>query len=110
MESFASRSSERISGDGKSVEDRDGDDASNAACAWGSLPGLPSLDNTVRGTTRGDGDAVNGEEHNVKVEELSATLLRTVPVHENALVEHVVSSSRPLGYKRGGRALKTDPR
>lgn len=107
-----------MSGDGKSVKDRvDDDDASNAACAaWGSLPGLPSLDNTVRGTTRGDGDAVNGEEHNVKVvdELLSATpLLRTVdPVHENALVEqHVVlSSSRPLGYKRGGRALKTDPR
>ena len=104
-----------MSGDGKSVKDRvDDDDASNAACAWGSLPGLPSLDNTVRGTTRGDGDAVNGEEHNdVKVDELlSATPLRTVdPVHENALVEqHVVlSSSRPLGYKRGGRALKTDP-
>ena len=105
-----------MSGDGKSVKDRvDDDDASNAACSdWGSLPGLPSLDNTVRGTTRGDGDAVNGEEHNdVKVEELlSATPLRTeFPVHENALVEQhvVVSSSRPLGYKRGGRALKTDP-
>ena len=103
-----------MSGDGKSVVDREDDDASNAACSdWGSLPGLPSLDNTVRGTTRGDGDAVNGEEHNVKVDELlSATLLRTeFPVHENALVEQhvVVSSSRPLGYKRGGRALKTDP-
>ena len=68
-------SSERSRGDGIPTESR-----------FGDTMGLPSLDNTVRGTTRGDGEEVeNGEEH---VIELILVFI---------LVTELAASSLPLG-------------
>lgn len=59
-------SSERIRGDGMPTECGAEDGSygkEDILVVLGDPHGLPSLDNTVSGTTRGDEETVNGEEH-----------------------------------------------
>jgi len=78
--------------------DRDVEDRSNdnwGIFEFGDAKGLPFLDNTVSGTTRGDGEdeVENGEEH---AKRLSFTL-----------APELALSSLPFGQRRGGVALNT---